>query len=327
MQIRSMTLGGVLSAVVIALVAQAASSLAHAEPGAAAARQATIAQQPPSAELRYDESGRPVISTQVNGKGPFDMVVDTAAQTTFLAPGLVEELQLTPLQTDQNISGASGQAQVRTYPLSSLSSDLFSVEGTVAPGLPNASVTQARGVIGMDLFLQRRLVFDREAGRLFATASGTMGAGFASHAGRAFAGNFIIVPVMLDGVPVQAVIDSGAARTIANDAARSALGYTQNDPRLSETHAVRGATEDATEAHRSSVAVFDIGPARFEDVFVTFSNLPVFRVLGLADQPALILGSDVLNRLPAYAVDFPRAELQMRIPESAPIAGSGARQE
>src|SRR5690606_39055897 len=128
-------------------------------------------------ELHYDENGRPVISTQVNGQGPFDMVVDTAAQTTFLTPGLVEQLQLTPLESDQTISGASGQAQVRIYAIANLSSDLFSVDGATTPALPNASVTQARGVIGMDVFLQRRLVFDREAGRLISTQSGATDAG------------------------------------------------------------------------------------------------------------------------------------------------------
>src|SRR5690606_10058059 len=195
-----------------------------------------------------------------------------------------EQLQLTPLESDQTISGASGQAQVRIYAIANLSSDLFSVDGATTPALPNASVTQARGVIGMDVFLQRRLVFDREAGRLISTQSGATDAGFAPHPGRALAGNFIIVPVTLDGIAVQAVVDSGAARTILNDAARAALGYAENDPRLGETHAVRGATDVATEARQSSIATFAIGPAMFEDVAVTFSDLPVFGVLGLADQ-------------------------------------------
>lgn len=322
MKVPSIRLASYLSAVALALAAPGATSVAHAQsnPSAVAPNRsigphvsAAAAAQASSTELRYDESGRPVISVQVNGQGPFDMVVDTAAQTTFLTPGLVEELQLTPVESDQTISGASGQAQVRIYAISNLSSDLFSVDGAMTPALPNASVTQARGVIGMDVFLQRRLVFNREAGRLISTESGATDTGFAPHPGHALAGNFIIVPVILDGIVVQAVVDSGAARTIVNDAARVALGYVENDPRLDQTHAVRGATEGATEARRTNIATFAIGPAMFEDVVVTFANLPVFGVLGLADQPALILGSDVLNRLPAYAVDFSRGELQVRL--------------
>lgn len=286
---------------------------------------AAPAAQSPNTELRYDESGRPVISTQVNGQGPFDMVIDTAAQTTFVAQGLVEELQIAPLSSDQTISGAGGQAQVQAYSISNFTSDLFSVDGALMPALPNASVTQARGVIGMDLFLQRRLVFDREAGRLFSSESGATDVELVPVAGRTIGGNFIIVPVMLDGVIIQAVVDSGAARTIVNDAARAALGFLVNDPRLSQTHAVRGATDDATEAQRSSVAAFAIGPAEFEDVPVTFSNLPVFGMLGLADEPALILGSDVLNLLPAYALDFARGELQVRLPDPPATARPLAR--
>lgn len=313
--------GRAVSAAAIAFAAHAATVSVQAQPDGSH----VAAEQPLSVELRQDESGRPSIKVQINGQGPFDMVVDTAAQTTFLTPGLVEELQLTPLQADQTIAGASGQAHVQIYAISSLSSDIFSVDGALVPALPNASVTEAHGVVGMDVFLQRRLVFDREAGRLISTKSGATDAEFSPQAGRVFAGNFIIVPVMLDGVIVQAVVDSGAARTIANDAARAALGYSESDSRLVQTHAVRGATNEATEARRSSVALFEIGPVRFETVPVTFSNLPVFGVLGLADQPALILGSDVLNRLPAYAVDFARGELQVRVPVPTATARPYAR--
>ena len=37
-----------------------------------------------------------------------------------------------------------------------------------------------------------------------------------------------------------------------------------------------------------------------------------------APTPSVILGSDLLNLFPGYAVDFPRRELQIKLPTRKP---------
>jgi len=38
----------------------------------------------------------------------------------------------------------------------------------------------------------------------------------------------------------------------------------------------------------------------------------VFQALGMADKPGLILGIDALRKFDALAIDYPRAEVQLR---------------
>ncbi len=44
-----------------------------------------------------------------------------------------------------------------------------------------------------------------------------------------------------------------------------------------------------------------------------------------APTPSLILGNDLLNLFPGYAVDFPRAELQINLPGSTLKTRVGTR--
>jgi len=47
-------------------------------------------------------------------------------------------------------------------------------------------------------------------------------------------------------------------------------------------------------------------------VDVTFADLHVFRVWGLADEPAIVLGMDVLGTSRGLLFDYRRGELQVR---------------
>lgn len=86
------------------------------------------------------------------------------------------------------------------------------------------------------------------------------------------------VPVVVNGRAMTALFDTGAASTIINAAAASALGLSGSE------------SPDATT--RLSVALGAL-PARDHDVKQV--ELPVFRTLGLESQPAMILGIDYLG--------------------------------
>ena len=82
-----------------------------ASPAAPAVQTAPIA--PRATAMRQDRAGRPVISALFNGQGPFDMVVDTGAQSTVIAPSLAQDLRLAPLPGESiSVVGVSGASQV-----------------------------------------------------------------------------------------------------------------------------------------------------------------------------------------------------------------------
>lgn len=274
---------------------------------------ALLLPQTESSAMRADALGRPVIAVQVNGGAPVDFVVDTAASQHVVMPRLVQRMALRPAADRADLQGASGLQTAALYDLVSLTSEAFDHADVQAVGLPNGNATDAWGIVGMEDFDGHKVSFDRERMRFAIQASGPARAGMAS-VPAVLLGTFAVVEVHIEGVSMLAVIDSGAARTVANAEAMAALGWAKDDPRLTAARPVAGATTQELGAWSGKVGGLRLGPAAFDDVTLTFSDLPVFAALGLGELPALILGSDLLNRLPAYAIDYPRSELHLKAP-------------
>jgi predicted aspartyl protease len=104
-----------------------------------------------------------VVGVSVNGRGPFDFLVDTGTNTTIVDPQLAGELGLTPAGA---ISLASMNKAVRVdqYFLHTLQVGAASVshlEALAAP-LPELQAIQAsiRGVLGMNFLLQFSFLLD-----------------------------------------------------------------------------------------------------------------------------------------------------------------------
>lgn len=266
-------------------------------------------QAQPSTELRRDAGGRPVISAQLNGKGPFDMVLDTAAQTSLLSPALATELGLKPLEEKMAINGAVGNVAASVYPVDRFTTDLFEADHVGMLSLPNAQTTSARGIVGIERFAKSKLLFDRLAGRLTVVPSGPAPAGYVTVAGQVY-GGLVTIPLVVNGVTIQALVDTGAGPTVANFQALKALGWANDDPRLKAAGAVRGAGMGMAAAKIGVMDSVKLGPITLGNLPIVFADLAA----GRDAPPSIMLGSNVLNLLEAYAVDFPRGELQIRVP-------------
>lgn len=262
--------------------------------------------------LTRDTRGRPTIEAEINGKGPFRMVVDTAAQTSLLTPTLVDELGL-PAIGAMEVGGVAGQQQAALYGVDHFKTALFDRSAVGMIALPNATVTEARGIVGMEMFTQNRVVFDNAAERLTIEPSGSSTTDFVAVAGRLSDSGLLEVPVEIDGVTFNALIDTGASVSVGSGAALKALGWTETDPRLAPAGAIRGATDHGTAVLKGAVGRIRLGPVNFRDVPLIFVAGEVSETKD-GETPNLILGSDLLNNLDAFALDFPKAELQVRIP-------------
>lgn len=262
------------------------------------------------APLRHDTRGRPVMTVTINGKGPFPMVVDTAAQTSLMAASLAQELGLKPLPGGMRVEGATGAGQSRLYPVDRMTNPLLDARHVAILELSNSGVTDARGIIGMERFTGSRLLIDRSTSRIALSPSGPTPAGFAAIAGQRTGQGFVTVPMTLNGVRVPALVDTGSAVTIANGAAFRLLGWADTDPRLSDGGEIRGASAAGQAIRQARIDTLGIGR-------ITLSNVRIMIVDDGDPTPSVILGNDLLNLFPGYAVDFPRGELQIKLPERA----------
>jgi predicted aspartyl protease len=151
-------------------------------------------------------------------------------------------------------------------------------------------------------------MFDRTGQKVRFMPSAPAGDGHVTIKGEAN-GGLLTVPVKLNGVAMKALIDTGAGITLANPAALKALGWDAKDPRLSDAGQIHGATADGADVRKGEVETLNIGPMTMHKVPMYFSTAAT------GDQePSIILGVDLLDQLDAYALDFPRGELQIRMP-------------
>lgn len=250
------------------------------------------------------------IPVTLNGQGPFDFTIDTAAQRPMIAPPLARKLHIEPTGNSK-FHGSSGTQSADFAQVSDFRSGLFDRQHeTIVIVPPGGGVSV--GVVGMDSFLDKRIELDFSHMTASVDSSSATPAGFTAIPAVIRAGTMVIVDVTVNGFPAKALIDSGARRTIANPALQAALGYQNGDPSLAAADAVGGATGDKVPASKGELKTIALGPATFDKPLVTFADLPVFAPLGLADTPALILGLDQLAHLKAMAIDFPRAEFQIK---------------
>jgi predicted aspartyl protease len=301
---------------VLSLAVQAAPAVTPpSEPVAASEAPAAV-----NTPLYRDTRGRPTIDARFNGQPPVRMVVDTAAQMSLVSPSLVQELGLPGLGEGMTVSGVAGQTQAELYGVDNFATDLFDVEGVALLAMPNASVTEARGIVGMEMFSQRRLEFDLSASRLTLGPSGQPD-GFVAVQGKLNEAGLLIVPVEIDGVAFDALVDTGAGVSVASGGALRALGWSDDDPRLKAAGTIRGATEHQTAIRSGRVGRIKLGPVNFRDIDLVFADTPssgqaptASSAPGSEEHPNLILGSDLLNALQTYAIDFSKSQLQIRVP-------------
>jgi predicted aspartyl protease len=109
-----------------------------------------------------------VVSVSVNGRGPFDFLVDTGTNTTLIDLQLVRELGLKPVGR-MSLASMNKSVPVNRYFLQTFRVGTASVshlEALAAP-LPELQAIQAkiRGVLGMNFLLQFSFLLDYEQQR------------------------------------------------------------------------------------------------------------------------------------------------------------------
>ena len=274
-------------------------------------------------EMELDANGHIRVPVMVGNEGTFDFILDTAASRTVVMSTLVEELAWVPLQDDRAVvSGTTGQVDVRLYepvPLSLGQGISFTPE--YLPGLNPLSIEgdPFYGILGSNLFEAYVVEFDAPGERLRFAGSATELTG---HRARQFATADLTeivegiwsIEVMVGEVPVLALLDAGARQSMMNRAAAEALGITlPPTPAPGQGDRIAGASGHTMQGVMLQIGYIAVGEREWREALVSVADLHVFDVIGRADQPTMILASDLLfdGRL---VVNYADAEVLVEIP-------------
>jgi len=181
--------------------------------------------------------------------------------------------------------------------------------------LPNAVFAGVDGILGIDCLQHARIDIDFAGDRV------TIGRSVKSAARDRYVvrakvrhRGLLLVPARVGKVRVQAIIDTGAERSLGNVALRKSLALSERKGFDGDATNVVGATAQVAEGYSFVAPTIDFGGGAYVgNLTVTFGDFHVFKIWSLLDEPALVVGMDVLGTLPELTIDYPRREIQLKI--------------
>lgn len=298
------------------LTVLAALALAQTEPPAPKIPPASIDEtlEVTGEELAARElRSRLFIDVKVNNKGPYRFVVDTGADRSVIGSGLAAQLKL-PAEAPVQLRGIIGNGQVQTVLIETLTLGGSTVETIVAPALPERFLG-AQGIVGIDALAEQRVRMDfdaktvtiqdsripapREDGEIVVTA-------------RRQRGQLILTQATVDGQRTYAVIDTGLELSLGNLAMLKQLRRGRGAVPLREI-TMQSVTGETFTARLTLLPELRVGGITLKNVNVAFTDAPPFDLFGLDKQPALLLGTDVLQVFKRLSLDFKNRKVRFTL--------------
>jgi predicted aspartyl protease len=307
-------------ALMLALLAYAPSAYAVCEPVPELAAYETFsAEDYASGQTSEDRVGRVVAPVFVNGRGPFRFVVDTGANRSVLTPWLVAELGLSP-HAMAEVNTVHGVISAPLTHIQSLDYGGVTLNATDLPVLEGPMLAGASGLLGVDGMAGRRLRidFDRDCVEISPATRRLVSQNWITVRGTMRFGHLVVFPGRVRDIDVNLILDTGSDSTFANEALRVALAS-----RLRQTEAIAvalSAGEPIVLSNFIHIQRMDVGPMEVRQVNAFVGDFHVFDIWGLVDQPALLIGMDVLAQTRAIAIDYQRGLIHFRLHRTNGVA-------
>ena len=263
-----------------------------------------------------DRIGRIWMPVTIDGQGPLRLVLDTGASRSALTPTALAKLGLTPdLDRTVLLRGTTGSARVPTVKVSKVEiGDMLAERQTMV--VVDDAFGGADGVLATTALRDRRIVVEFRRDRIEIARSRGQRApvGFTTLPIKLLDRHVPWIQATVGGVPVRAVIDTGSQQTIGNLALRAALleRRKERDPRDED---VIGVTGDVQEGRSVAAPVIQFDRIAVRRARITFVDLHIFQRWRLYEEPAMLLGMDVLGVLDTLIIDYHRRELQIKLLE------------
>ncbi|MCP3735815.1 retroviral-like aspartic protease family protein [Sphingomonas sp. RP10(2022)] len=267
---------------------------------------------------------RMAVDVTVDGHGPYRFVVDSGADRSVIGGALAMQLRLPagPMVTLHGVAGASPRATVRIARLGIGGSVVADV---AAPTLPERYLG-AQGLVGIDALRGQRLRLDFETQAITIEDTRqpvTTQADEIVVTARRSGGQLILTQARAGTIGVRAVVDTGSQITVGNLALRDALFRRGLPPMVSAT--LVSVTGEAMTVPVAIVPELRIGGIVMRGVRVGFADLPPFRLFGLRDRPAMLLGTDLMGSFRRVSLDFGAKKVRFQLYRCRTIASAAVR--
>jgi predicted aspartyl protease len=256
------------------------------------------------------------IGVLVNGKGPYRFFVDSGADRSVIGQMLAIRLGL-PAGPTVILHSTGSARETSTVHIDSLSVGTSLIHDIAAPALPERFLG-GDGMLGIDALIDQRLTIDFDKKTVVVQDTHrpepTAGPDEVVITARRRKGQLILTQATA-GFPLAAVIDTGTEITVGNGALRARLLRRRQVPVMTTT--LISVTGDIISADLLSVPEIRIGDLILRNVLIAFSDVPPFKLFGLDQEPAILLGTDILSGFRRISLDFRRRKVRFTLrPES-----------
>ena len=222
---------------------------------------------------------RMVIGVTVDGSGPYRFVVDSGADRSVIGEGVARTLGL-PAGRSVTLHDVAGTSRRETVRIARL-------------GIGNGTVEDTRRPAKV------------QADEIVVTA-------------RSRGGQLILTQARASGVDIRAVVDTGSQLTIGNLALRDALARHRRPLPEASMATLVSVTGETLLVPLMIVPEIRVGRIIMRNVLVGFADLPPFRLFGLREAPAMLLGTDLMGSFRRISLDFRAKKVRFQLPRCRP---------
>jgi hypothetical protein len=255
---------------------------------------------------------RMTVEVHLNGRGPYHFLVDSGADSSAVGLNIARDLSL-PLGTKAILHGTTSSAEVDRVMVNELSLGQSTIRDLEIPALREEDLG-GQGMIGIDALVHQRLMMDFEA-RVIKAEDARTPAKFLDGeivvTARRRRGQLILTEVKAARLPVEAVIDTGSEITIGNTALRKKL--MPGNPHSFVTITAVGVTGVPMELQLARVGELQVGSILLRDVPMAFADVAPFEMFGLSKEPAILLGTDLLETFRRVSLDFKARKVRFQL--------------
>lgn len=267
-----------------------------------------------AAPTRPDRIGRIAAPVMINGQGPFRLILDTGASQSVITKRVADTLGLllTP-ESRLMLHGVTGSLAVPAVYLDTFETgDL--IQRNLRVAVLGSVMGGADGILGVQGFDGLRVSVDFSDDEI--TIARSRGQRARLHEGTIPAtlrfGRLLVVDGYVGRIRVKAVIDTGAETTLGNSALRDALLRRKRFKDGPDDATVTGLNEASQRGRFIRSPRIRLGDAEIDGLHIIYGDIHVFKLWELEDEPAILVGMDVLGSLERLVIDYRRAEIQFR---------------
>ncbi len=248
---------------------------------------------------------RMFVQVGVNGSGPYRFLVDSGADRSVIGLTLSKQLALPP-GDPVLLQSIAGPSRVDTVILDHLKIGNSVIPGIEAPALPEAYLG-AQGLLGIDALAEQRLMLDFDRKTVTIQDARTPVMTLPDEiviTARRRNGQLILTQAAVNATRILAVIDTGSEVTIGNSALQERIFRNRKTPPATTVVTMISVTGQTVSANAAVLPEVRLGGVTLRNVPVVFADLPPFKLFGLEKEPAMLLGSDVLEIFRRVSLDF-----------------------